>query len=170
VCNDHRRARETGRNKRQRVLCCRNDTTKNNSELKYFWWHFSSSNGTLYVLCCRKSSVNSTVVAGFSLTSSHWIAAVDVTAAANFHDIQLLASAWTENRSYICQYHCKYVYFSSGIKTKLLRNIQKILCWFTAALNALQLAVFTQRNFVADVLQVKSILDGKRLFCVFDPY
>jgi len=27
---------------------------------------------------------------------------------------------------------------------------------------------FTQRNFVADFLQAKSILDGSRPFCVFE--
>jgi len=31
------------------------------------------------------------------------------------------------------------------------------------------LTLFTQRNFVADFLQVKCHFDGKRPFCVFEP-
>jgi len=33
----------------------------------------------------------------------------------------------------------------------------------------LPLTVFTQRNFVADFLQAKCDLEGKRPFCVFEP-
>jgi len=35
--------------------------------------------------------------------------------------------------------------------------------------NYLSLTVFTQRNFVADCLQVSALFDGKRPFCVFEP-
>jgi len=36
-------------------------------------------------------------------------------------------------------------------------------------LTTLSLIVFTQRNFVADFFKQSAILDGKRLFCVFEP-